>query len=914
MMIFCYGTFAKVLNLCRPGKRNPSQKELQNQLLSSVYDAYLSAGITDCVSTDLLKCRQGLSHEVVSAARTVLRSGREQEVAVYFRKKILEAGMIKSDEQTASRIMAALLDLIRNDNTISAHTTVDLVNQKSKKTLMSQDRFVFPDFLAGVFLYAVTAVDNRKGKTFCKNIDDVYMEQFTDTGLKIVMDAQGLTKDEKALNRLIQECNQVLREAQNKVRVYSWDELNFDTVYVLPQLKQNMDVIFSHNSPFTELAAELSKSIPGIGYIKNNRVFKALPPATKLISASDYIQHINENPLLFIGDFGRAPQVSNLTKYLTEPDECKQEFYISLRRSTIGHLLEDDQIVYIVGGAGYGKSLFLKNLMVNPGILDGFNENPLLIIHGDIKRMIRTDGTFRTMTEYLEECFTNGSLRKPDELYPEFLTKCLEEGKCLILLDALDEVGNDQRSELHNLIVSYFEKTKNKVCITSRERGFIPRKHITCYSIQPVTIEDISEYVDRFIALNKFNTEEKERFLEQASVLVEKGFIKGFLTLSLLLAIYKNEEDLPSNKVLLYEKCFEYMANTREKNKKLMSNSSTGEEYNWTVLAKLMNDATFMELARLGTPNNCDIPWHKINDAILSLYEKRFQSSTECRMAAEMFLQFCADRTEVFVPSPDSNTDYRFFHRSFYEFFYAKYIELHTSEPTETYQSLCLFDVDSEIFELLIALYERRNPCYLRKFVLYMFSCAEKFLLKNEEKFQKSLDLLVLVMQNVEETDLIEQFITLFLEKGRLISRHSLSVTFGLISNPIRQNIDFFSKAFDKNDLMTTIEEELISFFLKNKSYCKNISRQEQLPKTVDDIKAGTTYACAKLLLLFPNTYERMDKCFQKLANKPHVLCERKMRGPSVVELVNFAGKIYKLPSKRRIQVYNTILANIQIR
>ena len=172
-MIFCYGTFAKVLNLCRPGKRNPSQKELQNQLLSSVYDAYLSAGITDCVSTDLLKCRQGLSHEVVSAARTVLRSGREQEVAVYFRKKILEAGMIKSDEQTASRIMAALLDLIRNDNTISAHTTVDLVNQKSKKTLMSQDRFVFPDFLAGVFLYAVTAVDNRKGKTFCKNIDDV---------------------------------------------------------------------------------------------------------------------------------------------------------------------------------------------------------------------------------------------------------------------------------------------------------------------------------------------------------------------------------------------------------------------------------------------------------------------------------------------------------------------------------------------------------------------------------------------------------------------------------------------------------------------------------------------------------------------------------------------------------------------
>ena len=117
-----------------------------------------------------------------------------------------------------------------------------------------------------------------------------------------------------------------------------------------------------------------------------------------------------------------------------------------------------------IGGAGYGKSLFLKNLCIAPQLVGGSDKQPLLVIYGDLKRLIRPDGSLRPMTEFLEECFTNGSLRKSNEVYPNFLTMCLKMGRCLILLDALDEVSNDKRAELHSLVLTSFTETYPMRC------------------------------------------------------------------------------------------------------------------------------------------------------------------------------------------------------------------------------------------------------------------------------------------------------------------------------------------------------------------------------------------------------------------------------------------------------------------
>ena len=68
-MTLCFGTLAKVLNLCKPGKNNPIQRDLLNALLSTVYAPYINAGIQDTDSTKLLNCTQSIKPDVRNSAR-----------------------------------------------------------------------------------------------------------------------------------------------------------------------------------------------------------------------------------------------------------------------------------------------------------------------------------------------------------------------------------------------------------------------------------------------------------------------------------------------------------------------------------------------------------------------------------------------------------------------------------------------------------------------------------------------------------------------------------------------------------------------------------------------------------------------------------------------------------------------------
>lgn len=953
-MVLCYGVLIKILNLWKQSKRNPSQKHLQNTILSSIFPPYTLSGVTDSVSTDLARCKQGLSKDVIDAARDVIENGQTKETAAYFQKKLIDSGSLKCDEKSAAAIVSLLLDVIENDTSIPLSTVVDKVSSTSKKELLMQHDFILSDFLAGIFLYTVSTVDNRVGRRFSSQIDDNFVRQFPQRDVRVLSKPiLPMETNETCLppdvEKLILSCNHTLYGAQNRVRVYgSWDELDFDAVYVPPYLNDELlhnrpDILIfpeienvqaeaaeepveesveeSANEPVEELAgepmetpAERAKGLSPLYYIppSYNR-FKSIKDRLETLKfdllneevwetyQSMLISHISSHQKLMSG--------------LSQPpnDVSQTEHSILERRERISSIFEGNDIIYVVGGAGYGKSLFLKNLCVNPSILKTFDEKPLLIIRGDIKRLIRPDGRFKPMMEFLEECFAHDSLQNPDEMYPGFLELCLKAGRCLILLDALDEVGNDQRSELHYLIVSYFKDNypRNKVCITSRERGFIPKRDITCFYIAPITISDVEEYTDRFIHLKKFNANEKSRFVEQASALVDKKFIKGFLTLSLLLAIYKNDQQLPANKFQLYQKCFEYMAIHREKSKNLICNSVTDEKYDWVILLRLMCDATFMELARLGAPNNADIPEDKIKALMLSLYQMKFDSEGECHAATEMFLQFCADRTEVFIPSPSSNLEYRFFHRSFYEYFYAKSIDVHTQTVSKTYEELCQFDVDSEVFELLLTIYDLNKPLYLRQLISHAFEQAETLLSASDTQSARAFDILVMMMQTIDDRDFIERLILLLLKEGNSIGKLRLTVNFQMIGVVIKKNISFLKDNLYANQTyyLLKIQSWLIHDFLKRESCYRNLLSKNRQEGEDQETKKGFAYSA--LLSLLPEWNSLLDDWFIKFSNAKYLLGVKKLRSYQAERIASFAKDLVGIEAGKRLLIYNAMLSEI---
>lgn len=464
------------------------------------------------------------------------------------------------------------------------------------------------------------------------------------------------------------------------------------------------------------------------------------------------------------------------------------------------HIFDKNNIVYIIGGAGYGKSLFMKKLMNDFENLNMLDASNYLVIYGELKMFYTSNSSIPlSMQEFLELCIKNSTLMDNSIVTKEFIDFYIKRGRCLILLDALDEVDKAKRKNIHDNVIAYFkaQNPNNKICITSRNRGFMPKNEIKTYEIMPLDRTQIEKYVDNIIKLKRFNKSDKKVFLDQANKLVKKGFLNSFLVLSLLINIYKAERELPENKLDLYEKCFEYIANRREKEK-------LSDRYHWEDIGLLMKDNTFIELANLCFPNNTDISKEKIKERLVSIYTPKFGNAAKAENVIDEFLLFCSDRTELFVPSA-SEDKYKFFHRSFFEYSYSQYIFTRYQKTEEIYDKLIKFDVDSEVFELTIATLKRKSEYQYQYLIEYIFErVIEEFTASN--KTYNAFNILTLCMQVIDDTLYKNKFIELLIDyKDLLVSKgtifeltnHNLIENENIIIEVIQSNDKYIKKIYD---------------------------------------------------------------------------------------------------------------------
>lgn len=470
-------------------------------------------------------------------------------------------------------------------------------------------------------------------------------------------------------------------------------------------------------------------------------------------------------------------------------------------RVTWDNIFSDSNIVYVVGGAGYGKSLFEKKIINDYKNLNIFRADEYIVLYGELKSFYpnNVDSPI-SVIDFLKNSVRSNTLI---DVSDEFIQHYLDAGRCIILLDALDEVDKNKRDSLHETVASFFKKQNpnNKICITSRERGFLPEKNIEVFNIYPLDREQIEEYVDKIIALGRFESTDKAAFIEQTEELIEKGFLNSFLVLSLLVNIYKAERELPENKLELYQKCFDYIANKREKEK-------TGEEFDWSQIIPLMKDSTFIELSQMCLPNNTSVDKAHIKEKLLEVYKNKFSSEAELENAFEEFLKFSSERTELFVPSEEER--FKFFHRSFFEYFYAKYITKRFHSAVERLNELTKFDIDSEIFELTVAMLKQDYEQDYQALIDLMFD-------KVEEEFKNSLsdfqifNILILSMQVIDDALYRDKFVQLIEVNKRIILSNYEKV----------QNLRLFGEIFKNSKehslrIAKAYEDESVLCLLKN--------------------------------------------------------------------------------------------------
>lgn len=540
--------------------------------------------------------------------------------------------------------------------------------------------------------------------------------------------------------------------------------------------------------------------------------------------------------------------------YLDLKSPVLEQFAIStneIGRSNWSNIFTNSDIIYVVGGAGYGKSLFLHNIINNFSKLNINDSSNHLVIYGDLKTFVAGDGVLkRSIPDFLQQSMIDITGLDATELSKDFIQYYLDLGRCIILCDALDEVPKEHRATLHKKIVNYFKAANpnNRVCITSRDRGFIPQQDIEVFQICPLDSQDISDYLDKMIKLDKFKRDDKDKFMQQAETLIQKNFLNNFLVLSLLVNIYRAERELPENKVNLYNKCFEYIAKKREKEK-----SKT--DFDWDRILPLMKDSTFIKLAVLVAPNNRDVARVDVENLLIELYKNKYQDTCTAEAAIQNFLEFCSSRTELFVPAA-TDDKFKFFHRSFFEYFYSRYIYQH-SNVDEMYELMSEFDIDSEVFELTVALVKEDNEQKYQELVEFILSKAREEL-SNPKSEMQAFNILTLVMQVVDDIGFLRAYVDLVIKfRKQLSTNHMETMIHSLASR-------WLEKAFQimpdrKAAFFSAYEKDIVFYALK--VLCNFPS---EYIKQIDSYAFPVSYKNSKLdtLHFYPRVNHKWEAAF----------------------------------------------------
>lgn len=165
-------------------------------------------------------------------------------------------------------------------------------------------------------------------------------------------------------------------------------------------------------------------------------------------------------------------------------------------------------------------------------------------------------------------------------------------------------------------------------------------------------------------------------------------------------------------------------------------------------------------------PNNSSIDRQAIKEQLVQTYSRKYGSEVDAENAVEEFLKFCSDRTELFVPTAEDQ--FKFFHRSFFEYFYARYIFLNCQTEQAVIQELLRFDVDSEVFELIVAMLKQQSETRYQALIELLFERSEQELAENRQDFPV-FNILILSMQVIDDVDYRQRFLQIILSHRSLL-------------------------------------------------------------------------------------------------------------------------------------------------
>ena len=344
----------------------------------------------------------------------------------------------------------------------------------------------------------------------------------------------------------------------------------------------------------------------------------------------------------------------------------------------LSQVFADNNVVWIKGEAGSGKTTFLQWVAVCAAkneynkINNIKNTIPIVVELRNIKWPINLQDAVNKITAvYGNNC--------PDG----WILDLIKSSRAILLFDGLDEITPVKRKETYDFIETLIENNSQvKILLTARNSV---KDYLNCesadYEILPMKMEYIKEFIaywhrsvlrkDAIVNDNEVERLElnlKRRIIENQSL---KALARNPLLCAMICALnYVNNEQLPEDKVELYEKCCEMLIDARDNQRNInVGYYENMPKLDYSKKRKILEDMSYWMM-------NGGVSSEQKDNVIYYLQhlleDTNILPDKKSNYSAEMILNYLIERSGIIREPEEGKID--FIHKTFMEFLAVKSI------------------------------------------------------------------------------------------------------------------------------------------------------------------------------------------------------------------------------------------------
>lgn len=342
-----------------------------------------------------------------------------------------------------------------------------------------------------------------------------------------------------------------------------------------------------------------------------------------------------------------------LDECFVAPDFLLNE--VSMSSSDFLRLVAGDGAKAVITGlAGSGKSVFLKYAF-RKVIENGTTYYPIFFELRSLNRIQKYSNML------LSELFTSINDCCSQFTRAQF-NFGLKTGAFYFLLDGFDEISHDLRQHIEGEIVKISQIfPKCAVLVTSRpSEEFGSWEGFKEARLQPFDLPKVVEYVGKL----KFDAEKKKEFcedLESGIFEANKSFLSNPLLASMMLLTYDSFGEIPEKRHIFYTKCFEVLAREHD-------------NFKGRFRRELYSQLTMDELERVlmfFCAYSYSERFFEFDQGQMKKYVNKALEAAGLVAAVDAIIR---DFTESISIMEKVGLLFEFAHRSFQEYFYAKFV------------------------------------------------------------------------------------------------------------------------------------------------------------------------------------------------------------------------------------------------